>query len=200
LHDAASGMNAKYLNSPAGSRRTARLSLDVVLAYEDFAAGMHGLRTFDGLFLDGEPGNPGGKRSIWKFNLLEVASLAKAAVTDAATADMIIIAAHGPGELAPAAKRWVQAWMRARKTGPGALVLLLDGAGVDDSINLPVEDYLKACAGRAGMQFFVQKLCGRHAFDDYQAKPHSGRIRNLFAEVRQIMQAAIKDADGFTTT
>ena len=120
-------MNEKYLNSPGTSRRAARLSLDVVLAYEDFAAGMHGLRTFDSLFLDGELGNPSGKRSIWRFNLLEIDSLAKAAARDAAGADMIIIATHSPGNLAPAVKRWVQAWMKERKTGPGRWCCCLTG-------------------------------------------------------------------------
>lgn len=183
-------MNEKYLNGRGASRKAARFSLDVVLAYEDFSAGMHGLHTFDRLFLDGELGNHSGKRSIWKFNLLEIGSLAKAAATEAAAADMIIIAAHSPGRLAPAVKRWIQAWMKAAKAGPRALVLLLDGVGRDRSSKFPVENYLKTCAGRADMEFFVQKTNGRHAFDDFELTARPGRIRHLFDEVRQIMQAA----------
>ena len=83
-------------------------------------------------------------------------------------------------------------------------MLLLDGLGRDRSNSFPVENYLKLCAGRAEMDFFVQKTGGRHAFDDYELTAHPGRIRDLFAELHQIMEAAgprsgVQGADALPT-
>src|SRR5580692_13098432 len=92
---------------PAADRSGLRSGgpLAVVLACEDFASGMHALCAFDPLFTDSNSGHPSGGqgvwKSIWKFELLEIASLRKAAEAEAAAAQLVVLSAHAPGELSP---------------------------------------------------------------------------------------------------
>ena len=147
------------------SRLTSRVSLNVVLAYEDFPTGLHALRTFELLFLESNQCPNFDTQNLWKFDLLGISKLREIAVIEAANADLVIISAHGLGELPPPVKQWMDGWVNARQPGPGALVAMLDGAGWESASRFAMEPYLEDCALRAGMDYFIQKVQGRHLLD-----------------------------------
>jgi hypothetical protein len=142
--------------------------LDVVLACEDFATGMHALGAFDKLFPVNEPGQvpraQSAWKSVWKFELLEITCLRDAAAAESAGAQTVIISAHAPGELPSAVRRWFEAWIKNRTTDGGDLILLMDDAGADAHHRFPVETYLEKHAADAGMKYSAHKTAGRNAF------------------------------------
>ena len=159
-------MNAK-LNSwePAenNSGQEKGRALDVVLACEDFATGMHALCAFDELFPANDSKLTPGAQSVWKFELLGITSLREAAAAEAAGAQTVIISVHAPGELSSPVRSWFESWTKDRRTKGGALMLLLDDVGDNTSQQFPVEAYLETRAASAGMQYTVHKAAGRHA-------------------------------------
>jgi hypothetical protein len=166
-------------------------ALDVVLACEDFAAGMHALGTFDKLFPVGDSGglpNSDSKwKSVWKFELLEITCLRDDAATESAGAQMVIISAHAPGELPPAVRRWFEAWIKNRTTDGGTLVLLMDDAGADIHHRFPVEAYLEKHAASAGMKYSTHKAAGRHAFYDLNAAMAEQKIPEALKGLREML-------------
>jgi hypothetical protein len=166
-------------------------ALDVVLACEDFAAGMHALGTFDKLFPVGDSGRlPDAQsawKSVWKFELLEITCLRDDAAAESAGAQMVIISAHAPGELPSAVKRWFETWIKNRTIDGGALVLLLDDAGADVHRQFPVEAYLEKHAAGAGMKYATHKAAGRHAFYDLNLAMASQKIPDALKGLRETM-------------
>ena len=90
-------VNAKLNSSePAGSNsgQEKGRALEVVLACEDFAAGMHALCAFDRHFPANDSKQSPGAQSVWKFELLGITSLREVATAEAAALQMVI--AIGP--------------------------------------------------------------------------------------------------------
>jgi len=187
-------MNGAISEKAARPTRAGGVSVDVVLAYQDFSAGMHGLRTFDRVFANSGAGHVQGQQRVWRFDLLSARSLAAIAAGEAEAADMVIFAMHSPGILPPPVKRWVRSWTGRRSGGPGAMVLLLDGAGQRSSRSFPAEAFLKEAADGAGMDFFLQKTGGRHALDDFDLAMHPGGpgsseiVGELLRGMREVFQ------------
>jgi hypothetical protein len=184
-------------------RIAGRSPLNVVLACEDFSAGMHALGTFDKIFSTQGKKIRTNAQSVWKFDLLGVTALQEIAAEEAASADLIIISMHGPGILTETVRSWIELWMESREHEPGVLVLLLDDADADGSREYPVEAHLKACAERAGMEFLSHKTSGRRALDDFElALCNSNRAQifkileqGLFAEVGHRSQGRPRTAE-----
>jgi hypothetical protein len=147
------------------------IELNVVLAYEDFSTGMHALRTFDHLFLGRHQAPQLNMQNVWKFDLLGIKKLREIAVSEAVHADMVIISAHGSGDLPADVKRWIEGWVGERQPGPGAFVILLDDTDRDASGQLAVEAYLEDCAAQAGMDYFIQKIAGRNVLEKPDDRP-----------------------------
>ena len=163
---------------PAGNDSAAQAGrvLDVVMVCEDFATGMHALGAFDELFPPSGSKRPSGAQSVWKFQLLGIASLNEAAATEAAGAQMVVISAHAPGELPSTVRSWVERWTKDRTTKGGTLMLLLDDVGDNASQRLPVEAYLENRATSAGMEYTVHKATGRHALHDLKLAMDAQKI------------------------
>jgi hypothetical protein len=172
-----------------GTRLEKAGALDVLLACEDYASGMHALRTFDELFPVNESGQPAGRRSVWKFELLQITSLREAAAEEAAAAELVIISAHAPGQFPKAVKSWLDLWMKKRPGNQGALVLLLDDAGHDSHQPLPVEDYLQKLATSAGMTFAAHKAAGRQSFSDLELAMGTRKTPEALRDLKELLPA-----------
>jgi hypothetical protein len=136
--------------------------LNVVLAFEDFQAGVHGFHTCRDLFEAVDQELSFGFRNAWKFDFLRNARLREKAIGEAICADMVVIAAHAPGSLPPAAKWWLETTLEQREGDPGALVLLLDEVPEDAGAGaLPIEAYLAECARNSGMELFIKRAASR---------------------------------------
>ena len=126
---------------------------NVVIVYEDFAAGKHAQETYDFLI------NQLGREYIftnqmWKFDILGNAKMREMAVKDAVAADLIIISTHGDA-LPSEVKTWIDRWT-SEKGHAMALVNLIDhpnGSEMDCAILI---NYLEGVARKSHMDFFSQ--------------------------------------------
>ena len=126
----------------------------VLLAYQDFAAGLRAKEFFDRLVRD----HGGLFRFIchlWKFDLLLAPGLEDQAVAEAAKADMIVIAAHDESVVPSTVKVWFERWLR-RSRIPGALVALVDASDRQDRTPSGMCACLREFAERAQMKFFCK--------------------------------------------
>ena len=127
---------------------------NVVIAYEDFAAGIHAKETYD--YLAGQLGREYQfNNQMWKFDILGNTKMREMAVTDAEVADLIIISTHGTGELPAPARSWIDEWVK-HKGHAMALVNLVDQPSVETAEPAPLKSYLQSVAAKAKMDFFSQ--------------------------------------------
>ena len=88
-------------------------ALNVAVAYEDFLAGVHAMRTFGGLFGDAERQLNFDMCNAWKFDFLRIAELREAAIAETVRAYLIIVSIHAARELPATVKWWTVSprWM-----------------------------------------------------------------------------------------
>ena len=129
-------------------------NLNVVIAFEDVAAGRHAQQFYEHLTkrlgADFE-----FTRFQWNFNLLKDANVRDVAARDAATADIVIIAAHGDHDLPEHFRSWVQLWL-GRNANPMALVALFDRPNCCEITRTLIRSYLNDVARIGGMDFFTE--------------------------------------------
>jgi hypothetical protein len=157
-------------------------SLNVAVAYEDYSAGVHAMRTFQGLFDANERPFQFDMRNAWKFDFLRITELREAAITETVRADLIIVSTHTARDLPATVKWWIETALKRREGDPGALVLLYDENRYDGSMQPPAEAYLTHCAQKGGLDFFVKRAGARPhskepAFGADPKEPVAVRIR-----------------------
>jgi hypothetical protein len=129
-------------------------AFNVVIAYEDFAAGIHAKETYD--YLAGQLGREYQfNNQMWKFDILGNTKMREMAVADAEVADLIIISTHGTGELPAPAKSWIDEWAK-HKGHAMALVNLVDQPSGEAVEPAPLKSYLQDVATKAKIDFFSQ--------------------------------------------
>jgi hypothetical protein len=129
-------------------------AFNVVIAYEDFAAGIHAKETYD--YLAGQLGREYQfNNQMWKFDILGNTKMREMAVADAEVADLIIISTHGSGELPAPARMWIDEWVQ-HKGHAMALVNLVDQPSNGAAEPAPLNSYLQNIASKAKMDFFSQ--------------------------------------------
>lgn len=181
-------MNATLHHSTAVSVGLADNALNIMLVYEDFATGMDAMRTLSRFIQRTGLLHEFSTQNVWRFETLAAPALMNIAATEAANAEMIIVAAHGPGHLPVAVMHWIELWLGQRKPSPAALVALLDGAKSDADQPFPIETYLKSCACRGGMDFFVEWVGECMAVDDYDFAAMGEKAEQISQVIEQIMQ------------
>jgi len=136
--------------------------LNVAIAFEDFSAGVHVQRTFQGLFDADRRPLQFDMRNAWKFDFLRLTELREAAIAETVRADLIIVSMHAAKELPATVKWWMETALERREGDPGALVLLYKGNCQDGSNPSAAETYLRRCARKGGLDFFVKRAGIRH--------------------------------------
>jgi hypothetical protein len=128
-----------------------RAELAVCVAYADLAAGRQAKHVCDRLnrTLAHEPQL---HCDLWRLDTLRLPEFRRAATHSAEEADIVLFALHGEQTLPPAAREWVEEWLRERMGRPGALVALFDSPSGHDLP--PACDYLRQAARRGGLEFF----------------------------------------------
>jgi hypothetical protein len=126
---------------------------NIVIAYEDLAAGVRAKQTFDYLLAE-----LGGRFTftckLWKFRILEAPQLSEIAAQDAAEADMIMVAAHGHQELPSAVRGWINLWLQRAGRRDRALVALVDSQDGDTTKPNPICSHLHEVAKRGNLDYF----------------------------------------------
>lgn len=147
-------MQHTAFHSPIGSSDLeADPVFNVVIVYEDFAAGKHAKETFD--FLVSNLGHQCRfSNQMWKFDVLALPKLREMAAKDALAADIIIISCHGNHNLSSDVKAWINSWLYEQNNAIALVALFSDANPNGESQH--IRAYLAEVASRAQMEFFAQ--------------------------------------------
>ena len=104
--------------------------------------------------------------ALWTFELLRQPCLREWAATEAAGADMIIIAARGDKELPDHVKIWMESWLPQRREGLATLVGILGEEAAPSGETRRLCAYLRQMAQKGHMRFFWQ--AGRRSQPDLE--------------------------------
>ena len=146
-------MRQKAHRSPGPAAvRVAEFSL--VTVYEDFAACVRASEMVKRLAGELSP-EFGIRGSAWKFESLRHARHRNRAAAKACAAYMIIISSSASAELPSHVLGWIESWLPHRRTGPAALVALLELEEVLTSAQSPpLYAALRRMAEEANLDFF----------------------------------------------
>ena len=128
---------------------------NVVIAYEDSVTGKRAKALFDRLARGLDP-SVNLVLKLWKFSVLESASLRELAISDAADAAVVVVAAANDGELPAGIKTWMRRGLAMGREGGRALVALLYRTGLSFDDCGSIYSYLAELAAQSGMDFFAQ--------------------------------------------
>ena len=123
-------------------------SVRVVIAYDDLDVAKRAEAVYERLAQRLEETFEFQQR-LWRFDVLQEASLRAQAVSDAVDADIVIVAMKDDSEVPEAVRSWLESLL-TRVTGAAALVALLPRTGTS------AQPYLEDVARRGGMDFFAQ--------------------------------------------
>lgn len=164
-----------HLLDKPGCEPEHRPTLNVVIVYEDFAAGKHAQETYDYLVHhlenDFEFNN-----QMWKFDILGNPKMRQLAVKDTAASDLILVSTHGVGELPPEAKSWINEWLEDKGSAK-ALVALVDKPKDIFDEGTAIRSFLQEAARRADVDFFAQPDGLPDSEEDYSCEQISERAQ-----------------------
>ncbi len=130
--------------------------INLVIGYEDFATGQRAMKSCQRL-IDRLSHEFQFRTTVWKFDILRVPQLTEIATEDLAEADMVVISAHGPGQLPDEVKSWLEELPPKTPGGAKALIALLDDVDGTKAEESPVHCYLQQFARRANLDFFSRQ-------------------------------------------
>jgi hypothetical protein len=134
-------------------------ALEVFIAYEDYETGR---RVQEALGRVAGPARSiaGIRTSMWKFELLRLASLREYAALEAVNADLIWISIHGKTDLPDAMKSWISQWLQKKVKNDCALLVSLEG---EETLQEPngALGHLRKVAQRANLNLFAKFLVSR---------------------------------------
>jgi hypothetical protein len=133
-------------------------TLNAVMAYEETSTPERAKEAWSHLVCTLK-GRYGPELPLWKFDVLRTPELRDVAATDAARADMILIATRGGGELPAEVKTWIEVWIAQKREAQdeqSTLAVLFDAP--PDKVGafaLAQFAYLQRVARRGSMDFLV---------------------------------------------
>ena len=135
----------------------ARPEFNVVVAYDEFAAGVCAKGFFDSLAC--AYGNLFQFRcQLWKFDVLGLSHLLEAAARDAAGADMVVFAIRESQQLPADVRRWINRWLPFKQADSSAFVLLLGGESGHAGSSTGARATLRELAEGASLRFFFRVM------------------------------------------
>lgn len=143
--------------SPYLHRMTSREQsqpLNVLIAYEDFAAGTRAMGMLNRV--NSQCGEPGQfNHMMWRFDVLTDPEFFELAVSEALSADIIVIAARKGQGLPQRIRDWIARWLLMKQRRPLALVATLDYRPVKSSKQATILPYLSKLASFGKLRFFA---------------------------------------------
>src|SRR5262245_13270015 len=116
--------------------------IKVVIGYEDFQTGERAMQSCKRL-LEQLADQFEFSTKVWKFDILRMPKLRDLAAQDMAEADLVLISAHGRGELPSELRRCLGTLPGRKRCGAKALVALLDRADGSAAEESPAHRYLQ---------------------------------------------------------
>jgi hypothetical protein len=128
-------------------------TIQVVIAFEDLAAGKRAKQVYD--YLTHRLTDFEFDHEVWKFSALECPRLLEAAARQAAAADIVMLSLHGHKEIPQTVKDWIEAWL-GENGNPTALVVLFDRDNQNFQEMSKTRLYLEDVARRGKLDLFMQ--------------------------------------------
>ena len=129
--------------------------LRVVVAYEDLATAKRALRLFDRTALGLKAGGHGAMHcAMWKIGGSMLPTRMKISADQAATADLIVIAAHERATMPEVLQEWISLWLPKKIEQPCGLFALLDHPA-ESYAQRGIYRYLKSVACFGKLSFFT---------------------------------------------
>lgn len=126
----------------------------VVIAYDEFSSGRRAVETCHRLISEYKDDFTVLVK-VWSFAVLRNTAASLTAASDAAQAQMVMIATTS-GELPSAVKKWIEEWLVWSGGRRGMLVALVHAGSAKEN-HCPIENYLRSAAARGGMEFLLEK-------------------------------------------
>lgn len=126
--------------------------LNVLIVYEDFAAGKYAKNMYDRL-AEQLGWSMRSVCQMWKFDVLAVPKLREMAAQDAVEADVIIVSVHGANQLPPAVQDWFELWVS--QDYHAIALVALSAECEHDEANM-VRSQLAEVARRGRIKFFSE--------------------------------------------
>lgn len=146
-------MPRKEVNGPAGFAGAA-IRLRVAIVYEDFATGARAKSALEFL-LGSEQPEVDVQLEMWRFDLSHDLATSSQVSDRMLELDIFVLSSHGKGALPGGVLVWLDQWLKARHSSPGALVVSLDEAASDDLSARQILTSLQSRAAAAGVQVFL---------------------------------------------
>ncbi|HUR45330.1 MAG TPA: hypothetical protein VMZ27_05565 [Candidatus Saccharimonadales bacterium] len=143
-------------------------TIQVVIAFEDLAAGKRGKQVYD--YLTHRLTDFEFDHEVWKFSALECERILESAARQAAAADIIMLALHGSNPLPEALKNWIETWV-GQNGNPMALVVLFDQECEATPEMMKTRAYLEEVARRGKLDLFMQPQKSRNMLTE-ESRPH----------------------------
>jgi hypothetical protein len=152
-------------------------TIQVVIAFEDLAAGKRAKQVYD--YLTHRLTDFDFDHEVWKFSALECPRLTETAARQAAAADIIMLSLHGHKEIPQSVKDWIEMWI-GQNGNPMALVVLFDRDNQDFQEMSKTRLYLEDIARRGRLDLFMQP---QKAVEDELESLNQSNFSDDFAEV-----------------
>ena len=140
-------------NDPKNPSAEDTMKLEVLLMHEDLPAGLRGKQALDQL-AEQLGVNAEFCVHLWRFDLMNEASLRHQAVEDARKANIVVLAVRNGAGLPAPVRTWLIQWLQCRSSVPCAIVVSLDAAAQAAPASHPALDYVRAVSGPAGVDLF----------------------------------------------
>ena len=128
-------------------------NIKVLVAYDTFSSGCRAMALLKRL--TGRGRMPGElTHTMMRFDLMADATFFELAVSEALTADVVVIATMERLELPQRVQDWVVQWLLRKEDAPQALVATFDESRTKMSGQGGVSAYLEKLAGYGRVQFF----------------------------------------------
>jgi hypothetical protein len=128
-------------------------TIQVVIAFEDLAAGKRAKQVYD--YLTHRLTDFEFDHEVWKFSALECPRLMETAGHQAVAADIIMLSLHGHREIPKPVKDWIETWL-GQNGNPMALVVLFDRDNQNFQEMSKTRLYLEDVARRGKLDLFMQ--------------------------------------------
>ncbi len=129
--------------------------LNAVLVYEDFLTGLQARRALERVVNQLQL-SAAFDVKLWRMDLLQEPALLELTVSQAAEADIVLLALKGWGERLGTLSLWFNQWLECRGSGPCALAVLVDTSEASNAARIKELEVWRAAALAAGVDVFLQ--------------------------------------------
>ena len=127
---------------------------NIVIAYDNGQSARHAIRLVNAL--TGKFGREFEiQRDLWRFDALALPKMGWLASRSAASANILIVAAEGDGDLPAPVRAWLEEWSDNTRPGMAALAALLRERSPSEGSESATLRFLRELAERAGLEFFA---------------------------------------------